>query len=66
MVNSRAVNLHADTLFRKRSCKNANKAYYHDRVVEDHDFEIVHHREARLDSRKRPLETPRSPMESTS
>lgn len=54
MANSRTVNLRADTLFRarKRSRKNVNGAYYHDRVVEDDDFEIVYHREARLDSRK--------------
>lgn len=63
MANSRAINIRADIFFRSRKRARAHASgTYHDRAVDEDDFEIVQTREARLNSRKRPLETPRSPQ----
>lgn len=61
MSNSRAFNRVADARAAKRQRASLGGSY-HDRVVEDEDFEVVHSRESHLSSRRQNVETPRSPQ----
>lgn len=68
MSNSRAINKRADTFFTAcaTKCSHANgQGFYHDRVVDFNNFEVVHAREEGLTGlagRKRHFETLRSPQ----
>lgn len=63
MANSRAINKLADA--RMRATKRQRVSVggsYHERVLEETDFEVVHAREAHMGTRHRHVETPRSPQ----
>lgn len=61
MSNSRRINKIADARAAKRQRASLGGSY-HDRVVDDDDFEVVHSRESHLSSRRQHVETPRSPQ----
>lgn len=61
MSNSRRINERADRAINKRRRANT-QGTYHDRVVEEEDFEVVHSRASGLNSRHIHVETPRSPQ----
>lgn len=61
MANSRRINLAANLRAKKRQRASAGGSY-HDRVLDNDDFEIVHSRESRLGARGQRIETPRSPQ----
>lgn len=63
MSNSRAWNRLAEARIRNsKRRKIGEDGSYHDRVVDEQDYEVVHARESRLSSRRRNVETPRSPQ----
>lgn len=63
MSNSRAYNQLADSRIRASKRRRIGvDGSYHDRVVEEQDYEVVNARESRLSSRRRNIETPRSPQ----
>lgn len=61
MSNSRRANRTAEARAAKRQRASIGGSY-HDRVVDEDDFEVVYARESHLGSRRQNLETPRSPQ----
>lgn len=61
MSNTRKFNKRVEQRARKR-LRSSVGGSYHDRVVDDDDYEIVHSRESHLSSRGLLIETPRSPQ----